>query len=568
MSTWKLFVKSLRMMDKRMPLYLLAIIMMTTLGALFDVAGSVFMKKIFEYAALGTTEGLGAELMVIILAAVVAIALASVFMNIYNNEAKRASVVLKKKVFAKSMVLPMKYYDEHHSGELLSKLVYDSDRASDIYTSRLRRVLAPIISVIVFVIAMIAINPFMAAVLLLINIGLFIVNSLLSKPVKIAGKEMSIKNAKMTEELSNIISGIVISKIYDVEHISTLNYKKANESYASAQKRKMKMAALLESFNNGFDLLCALMFVVIGIALVQSQVASLGEIAAIYTLYTIVSFRFLQLGKNYPELMNCIAYAGRIFDFLDEAEEGSMKGNTNKENKNKENIHKENTNGKGREKNNDGQVETNAVVIENICFGYSNERPIFSDFSISISNNKLTAISGESGCGKSTLAKLIIGYYPIESGEIIVKGKSLRRAGLDAVRKLISYVPQEPYLYGVSIMENIRYGNYMASDSEVIKAAKIANADEFISKLENGYNTIVSNRGNSLSGGQRQRIAIARAVLKDAPILIMDEATSALDNESEKCISDALKKLRIDKTIIMIAHRQTTLDQSDCVIHM
>lgn len=158
--------------------------------------------------------------------------------------------------------------------------------------------------------------------------------------------------------------------------------------------------------------------------------------------------------------------------------------------------------------------------------------------------------------------------YPLQSGKIYVFGRNIEEWGSDCVRKNITYIPQEPYLYEVSIMENIRYARYEASDAEVISAAKLANAHEFIEKLDEGYNTIIGNRGNSLSGGERQRIAIACAILRETPIIIMDESTSALDNESEQLVQDVIKNMAADKTIIMIAHRSTTIERAEVVIEM
>ena len=207
----------------------------------------------------------------------------------------------------------------------------------------------------------------------------------------------------------------------------------------------------------------------------------------------------------------------------------------------------------------------NAVEYRNIVFGYQDKEKLFNNASYEFPANKLIALTGPSGCGKSTLAKLLLGFYNIENGDVFLYGKSIKELGLSKIREQIAYVPQEPYMYNVSIMENIRYARAGASEQEVIEAAKLANAHEFISKLENGYDTILVNRGNSLSGGERQRIAIARAILKDAPIILMDEATSALDNESEKMVADAINGLKSKKTVIMIAHRQTTIRMADVV---
>ena len=178
------------------------------------------------------------------------------------------------------------------------------------------------------------------------------------------------------------------------------------------------------------------------------------------------------------------------------------------------------------------------------------------------------AVVGESGCGKSTLAKLLLGFYPMEEGRIAIDGKSYRDLTLEEIRARIAYVPQEPYLYGVSIAQNIAYGRYGASREEVIAAAKAANAHEFIMKLPEGYDTVPGERGNTLSGGERQRIAIARAIIRNTPVMILDEATSALDNESESLVQEAIRRLRQDRTILMIAHRPATIAAADLVIRV
>ena len=205
MNIIKSLIKSLKMMEKRLPLYLLAIVMMTALNALFEVAGSIFMKIVFDCAGKGSVTESKTAIIIAIVAGVATIALSSVFMCVYNNEAKRMTLKLKILVFEKSMRFPVTYYEKHHSGEILSKLLYDTDMASNIYSARLRRVMAPIIFVIVFAIAMMIINPFMTIVLIVFNVLLFLINTLLSKPMKAVGKRLSEKNMLMTNVLSHIL---------------------------------------------------------------------------------------------------------------------------------------------------------------------------------------------------------------------------------------------------------------------------------------------------------------------------------------------------------------------------
>lgn len=546
MSTFKSLIKSLKLLGRRLPLYITAIFMMTAMSALFEVAGSLFIEIVVDAAEQGDAHAYVHNMAGAIILGILSTVLAAIFMCIYNNEAKRMTVRLKVMVFEKAMKFPYSYYEEHHSGEIMSKMIYDSDKVSNIFSARLRRVLAPIISVAVFAVAMIMINPIMTMVLIVFNIVLLLINTLISNPVKKVGKKLSQKNSEMTMAISNIISGAAVTKIYDVYHRSTLKYENLNKEYAATQKEKMSLSALLEMLNTGFDLLCSVMFIVIGIIMMQQNLATMGEVAAIYSLYTILSFRFLQLGKNMPELVNCISYAERVFEFLDLPEEKKCDIPA-------------------------GEVKTdlqdgNAIEYKNIVFGYSDKDNIFNGNSYSFERNKITAIVGQSGCGKSTLAKLLLGFYRLKEGDIYVLGHSLNNTDIAKIRNLIAYVPQQPYLYNMSIRDNIRVANESATDQEIYQAAKLANAHDFIQSLDNGYDTVMHNRGSNLSGGQRQRIAIARAILKNAPIILMDEATSALDNESEQMIADAISQLRNQKTVIMIAHRTGTIQLADNVV--
>lgn len=555
MSTYKSLVKSLKMMGKRLPLYLTGILMMTVFNALFEVAGSFFMKIIFEAAGNGMTPTYNQRMAVAVICGILSIILSSVFMCVYNNEAKRMTLALKEIVFAKAVRLPYKYYEEHHSGEIISKMVYDTDVASNIYSSRLRRVLAPIIYVVVFAVAMIIINPLMTVILIALNVLLFIANTMISKPMKKVGKRLSQKNMVMTNIISNIIAGVEITKMYDVNHTGIRKYKAENNEYVITQKEKMRLSALLDMLNTAFDLLCSLMFIVVGIVLIQNGLATIGEIAAIFTLYTSLSVRFLQLGKNIPELINCIAYAERIFGFLNLPEENKCTGGKSAKDGSAYSSAKM-------------KPDVNAVDCENITFGYKGKELLFTGSSYRFPANKIIAVTGHSGCGKSTLAKLLLGFYELQGGSINIFGQNICDIGIEAARRQIAYVPQIPYMYNMSIRENIRYGKPDASDEEIISAAKLANAHEFIMKSENGYDTVLNNRGNNLSGGQRQRIAIARAIIKDSPIILMDEATSALDNESEQLISEAVAGLKDRKTVIMIAHRVTTIQSADMVVEV
>ena len=209
-----------------------------------------------------------------------------------------------------------------------------------------------------------------------------------------------------------------------------------------------------------------------------------------------------------------------------------------------------------------------AINFDNITYHYASKENLFENFNLKIKSGEKVGLVGHSGSGKSTLIKLLVRYFDVIKGKVTVGGENVKEVRQESLRAKIAVIPQDTALFNRTIMENIRYGNINASDKEVVEAAKQAYADEFIKELPNGYDSKVGERGVMLSGGERQRIAIARAILKNAPILILDEATSSLDSDSEQFIQKSLKKLMKGKTVIAIAHRLSTLKEMDRLVVM
>jgi ATP-binding cassette subfamily B protein len=211
-------------------------------------------------------------------------------------------------------------------------------------------------------------------------------------------------------------------------------------------------------------------------------------------------------------------------------------------------------------------VEKGGIVFDHVDFHFNAERPILRDFSLRVAGGEKVALVGPSGAGKSTITRLLLRFYDVIGGAIEIDGQDIAAVRQESLRDAIAFVPQEPILFHRTLMENIRYGRRDATDEEVMEAARKAHCHEFISALPERYDTYVGERGVRLSGGERQRIAIARAILRDAPILILDEATSSLDSESEALIQDALEKLMEGKTVIAIAHRLSTIMHMDRIL--
>lgn len=557
------------LMGDRLPVYLGAILIATVGDAGRRIANSYLVKNIVTAAQNHSTDNVLLPVLGNFVVFVLCLLLWRFGIIRYNIEGRTAAGKVEKMVFSKAMRLPMAYYENNHSSDFMSRLIFDTQKASDIYTSRLRRLLAAVLSTIMYLIPMFYFSWELTLCMVGISLAAFAGNSLFAKPMKEAGRRLSDKNKKMLEKLTSILSGMELIKIFPVGTKLTEEYENANREYFHIQKGTNRLSAGLESLNQLLDLVGALAFLGIGIWFVSLGRVSLGALTALYSLYGTFRYAFLEIGQYLPQMMNCIANAEKIFELMDMAEEpkqwemdagSDCDGSTA-----------------------DGNEDEKAMLsMRNVTFSYDNvdnlndntgdhcgsRRKVLKQFSMEVRKGSYVAVVGESGCGKSTLAKLLLGFYPVDTGNILIGGKGYQDLTLQEIREHIAYVPQEPYLYEVSIAENIAYGRYGAGREEVIAAAKAANAHEFIMKLPDGYDTVLGERGNTLSGGERQRIAIARAIIRNTPIMILDEATSALDNESESLVQEAIKRLRQDRTILMIAHRPGTIAAADEVVRV
>ena len=549
-STWKLFCRTMRVMGRRRFLYYGAILGMSVGMAMFSVLSSLLMKGMVDIAQSGDSRRLFVTIPGIVAAGVVSLLVYRKSAVVYNVEAKRVYGVLYERILNLEMDLPYAYYEKHHSGEILSKVSYDLGRMGDIYGSRFRRMIMPFLEVVVYLVPMLVLSPHLTLCLVGVNVLMLALNMLLAEPLRRVSRALSGINSGMTRRLSDLLQGMEQVRMFAHGRETVEEYIKHSRMFAARSNHRILLSAGLESASRGFDLLCALVFLALGVLFVQRGYTTLGALAAIYTLYGSFSAQFLQMNRYIPELVAYLAYAQNIFDLLEERRED------------KNWYDQKEHSGVDKDAGAAGMVSMDRVV-----FSYG-DNAVLREFSMAVQRGECVALTGPSGCGKSTVSKLLLGLYPIERGSIAVVGNSVRDMSNRQLRELFAYVPQEPYLFEASILENIRMGRLDASVDEIVEAAKVANAHMFILELENGYNTQVGERGSRLSGGQRQRIAIARAILKGAPILLLDEATSALDGESERLVNDAVRSLRGTRTILMIAHRTSTIQMADRVCSM
>lgn len=549
MENYKLFVRTMKVMGDKLYIYLGAIFVMSVSFSMFSIMSSFLMKAVVDIAQTGEYQKLARQIAIIVVVGVVSLLIYRVATIRYNVEAKRVYGTLSEAVLEVEMNLPYSYYEKHHSGEIVAKISYDLEWMGAIYGSRLRRVVMPFLQVVAFLIPMFFLSWQLTLCLVIVNAVMMGIELLLLNPMHRVSKSLSGINTIMTSRLSDLLQGIEQVRMYEGGRQTIDDFVVQNHKYSKESNKKILYTACLECSGKGFELLCSLVFLVVGIFFVNKGYTTLGALTAIYTMYAAFSFQFLQMGKYIPELVGRLANAKNIFDFLDEAREPK-------------NWYTENI---GEVVDDDAQK---AVEIEELSFSYDGNTDVIESFSLIVDSGECLAITGASGCGKTTLSKLLLGLYPISKGTIKINGMDFKDNDLENLRKQVAYVPQEPYLFNGSIWDNIRMGKPDASDEEIVQAAKLANAHNFIIDFTDGYETQVGERGNNLSGGQRQRVAIARAILKDTPIILMDEATSALDNESELLVNAALKNLHGKKTIIMIAHRPSTIQLADRVCCM
>lgn len=561
---WQLFLRTMRTMGKRRFMYYGSILGMSITFAMFSVMEAFLMKIVVDIAQKGEWDRLISSVVIIVITGVIVL-LGYRFACIrYNVEAKRIYGKLYEQVLSHEMKLPCEYYENHHSGEMLSKVSFDLGRMGDIFGSRFRRVVMPFMMVVVFLVPMFALSWQLTLCLVAVNTVLIGVTMVLTGPLKSLSKKMSESNSIMTKNITDLIQGIIQVRMFEAGRKTVDRYNEEADVYAVKSDKRNMFSSLLECANTGFDLICNLVFLALGILFVQKGYTTLGAIAAIYTMYGRFSRQFLQMGKYIPELIAYLTYAQNIFEFLDEKTEEEM---LNHQEFNKERLHNEINNSCGH-----NNIDY-SVNISDLTFSYikdENNAPVvvLDNYNERIKAGEFVAVTGASGSGKTTLSKLLMGFYKPDRGIIEVCGNNLDDISLSAGRSFFALVPQDAILFNMSIMDNIRMGRLDATEAEIIEAAKMANAHQFITEFTDGYDTVVGEKGMSVSGGQRQRIAIARAILKNAPIMLMDEATSALDNESERAVNETLQNLKGRMTIIMIAHRTSTIQMADRVISL
>lgn len=540
-----LMVKKLKKYIKKYYLLIILNMVLAMVSSIVSVSPLILVKRLVDQGILGSNEkdilyAAGGMICLAVIGAILiywnGILSVIISSSIYKN--------ITDDLYVKIQSLDMEYFSRTKIGELMIKVLNDPSNVNYLIIESFNMVSEVFRAVVCLIIAFykdwkLTLGVLVIAPILMVTVKRY------SKKLKKSGRARQEATGILNSKLQETLSGIRVIKAFAMEKEEIKDFKKKSMELKrvalKSARYTSKSSAISEAINY---IMVAMLLMFGGFRVLRGNHFTTGDfitiVGAISSMYTPVKraiSRYNEISMNIPSI-------GRIFEILDVVPEIADTPDCVK-----------------------FEEFRSDITFENVDFRYKdNDEKILKNINLVAKKGETVALVGNSGGGKSTLVNLIPRFFDVDAGMITIDGINVKDYKIKSLRKKIGIVPQETFLFGGTVLENIKYGNQKASVEEVIEAAKKANAHEFIEKLEQGYETEIGERGVKLSGGQKQRISIARAILENPQILILDEATSALDNESEQLVQDALEKLMKGKTTFVIAHRLSTIINSDKIV--
>ncbi|AWV32195.1 ABC transporter permease [Paenibacillus odorifer] len=445
-----------------------------------------------------------------------------------------------------ALALPQSYFDRNHSGDLLSRFTNDNqsvgNAAGEVMIDLIRN---PLLALAAFG-YLLYINWLLALICFAMGPLMFLTGKIFGSAMRENSVKIQTNMSKITSFLHDILGSSMVFKSFSIERRLMKQYQEHSENITSEELKRGRIEGATGSFSSFLGNFTFLLALVVAGYFVAKGSLEVGAMIAFIQLMNYLVMPFSSLPGLINSMQQSLGAAGRIFEVLDSPVEVETLPEVETK-----------------------QPEFESMVMSSISFSYPGaERQSINKISLELQKGTQMAVVGPSGGGKSTLFKLLLGLYEPDEGEVIINGHRINEMSLAKLRSYFSYVPQEAGLYTGSIRDNIRNGNPEADEQEILEALRKANAYDFVMELPEGLDTDIGEEGSRLSGGQRQRLSIARAILRNAPILLLDEATAALDNESEKLVQQAIRKLMGDKTTLVIAHRLSTIQNADIILVM
>ncbi len=527
-------------------LWLLAALILNAVSNLFSLIGPVLSGSAID--AISRKDGadfaaVGRYVLLMIIFYVLSSALSYLLSVLMIHIGRKITYAMRQDAFDSLASLPVNYFDQSYAGNIISKLSYDIDTVNSSLSSDLIQIFTSAITIAGAFVMMLVIAPVMVAVFVVTIPLSVMVTGYITKRVHPLFKKRSAALGELNGYAEEMITGQKTVRAYCAEDDTVRRFDEKNgeacRSFYNAEYYGSMSGPSMNFINN-----LSLSFIsVFGAVLYMMDRISIGKISS-FVLY---SRKFAgpinELANIINELQSACAAAERVFRLIDEEKENA--GDAVDEN---------------------ASISRTDVEIDHVRFGYSEDRPVIHDLSLDVREGAMIAITGPTGAGKTTLINLLMRFYDPQSGSISVGGTDIRSVSRDSLRRLYAMVLQDTWLFNGTVYENIAYGRPGAAPDEVEAAARSAMIHDFIERLPEGYDTVLSENGVNISKGQKQLMTIARAMLCDAKMLILDEATSNVDTRTEKYIYAAMRNLMRDKTCFVIAHRLSTIQSADKIL--
>lgn len=549
---------------------LLIVSILVTVSALANLLGTYMIRPVVNNLANGDLHSLAIG--VLVAAGIFAIgALAAWgYSQTMVKAAQQVVFDIRRDLFAHMQTLPLRFFDQKRHGDIMSLFTNDIDTIADALNNSFAMAIQSFIQMIGTLVILYILNWKLSLIVT-------VCYGIMFWYMKFSGAKSKVFYAKQQQSLGELdgyieemVSGQKVVKVFNHEQASLQEFLEKNEKLRKEGTGAQSYAATMVPVVVSISYINYAIVAVLGGILAMRGMADVGSLASYLVFVRQAALPINQFTQQSNFLLSALAGAERVFDVMNlepEVDEGDVTlVNVRKEN----GILKEcqEKTGKWAWRSKDGELTMlrGDVRFENVDFGYTKEHMILKNISLYAKPGQKIAFVGSTGAGKTTITNLINRFYDVQGGTVVYDGIDVRKIKKDALRHSLGIVLQDTHLFTGTVMENIRYGRLDATDEECIEAAKLANADGFITRLPDGYNTMLKSDGGNLSQGQRQLLAIARAAVADPPVLILDEATSSIDTRTESLVQAGMDSLMKGRTTFVIAHRLSTVRNSDCIM--
>ena len=565
----------------------LLVILCILIAAIATVIGATFPQTLVDdyitpMINSGSTDfsALGKAVIRLVITLAIGILASWAYTRIMVTVSQGTMLRLRDDLFQSMERLPIKYFDTHAHGDIMSAYTNDVDTLRQLLSQSIPQIINSVITMVATLISMIVLNPALTVISIVTAVVMLLVTSNFSK---LSGKyyvrqqrDLGIVDGFIEE----MLDGQKVVKVFCHEEAAKADFHKVNDQLRDSADKANRYANLLMPVNANIGWLSYALVAIIGAVLGINGLAgvTVGTVITFVGLNKSFTQPITQVSMQVNFVVTAAAGAQRVFNLMDEkpeTDEGYVELVNAKEGANgeiTEVAERTNTWAWKHPHKADGSVTytklEGGVVLDSVDFGYDENKLVLHDISLWAKPGQKIAFVGATGAGKTTITNLINRFYDIADGKIRYDGININKIKKPDLRRSMGIVLQDTHLFTGTVMENIRYGNLDATDEECVAAAQLANADGFIRRLPDGYNTMLTGDGANLSQGQRQLIAIARAAVADPPVLILDEATSSIDTRTEKLVQDGMDALMYGRTTFVIAHRLSTVRNADCIMVM